>query len=173
MYIIDSLFETDSSRCYRNDRIFLHYMCPFMTIFDIWRVSLLCKMRRNMLSFRNFSLMNCINKFVVFMDHVRHFVSNWCIICLVSLFYGIITQRVPCECSDWLTCVPKPVRRVLRRQYDTDASSLNRPLVITCTHDLPEPFPMHISINYKIMLGLYSPIYTRCIPPHQTWCDYG
>ena len=37
----------------------------------------------------------------------------------------IITQRVRCECSDWLTCVPKPARRVLRRQIDTVASSLS------------------------------------------------
>ena len=29
-----------------------------------------------------------------------------------SPLYKIITRRVRCECSDWLTCVPKPARRV-------------------------------------------------------------
>ena len=39
----------------------------------------------------------------------------------------IITQRVRCECSDLSKCVPKPSRRVLRRQNDAHASSLSRP----------------------------------------------
>ena len=38
-----------------------------------------------------------------------------------------MTRCVRCECSDWLTCVPKPAGRVLRRQIGVGASSLNRP----------------------------------------------
>ena len=38
----------------------------------------------------------------------------------------IMMRRGRCECSDWLTCVPKPARRVLRHQIDAAASSLNR-----------------------------------------------
>ena len=41
---------------------------------------------------------------------------------------NIITWCVRCECSDSLTCVPKPARRDLRRLIDAAASSLNRPL---------------------------------------------
>ena len=37
-------------------------------------------------------------------------------------------RRGRCEFSDWWTRVQKPVRCVLRRQIDADASSLNRPL---------------------------------------------
>ena len=48
-----------------------------------------------------------------------------CCICI-----KIITQRVRCECSDWLTCWP--VRCILRRQIDSDAASqsLNASLMV-------------------------------------------
>ena len=39
----------------------------------------------------------------------------------------MIKQRVRCECFDCFTRVPKPTRRVLRRQIVADVSSLNTP----------------------------------------------
>ena len=46
----------------------------------------------------------------------------------VSIFIKIMMRRGRCECSDWLKCVPKAARPVLRCQIDVVASSLNRPL---------------------------------------------
>ena len=45
----------------------------------------------------------------------------------IQYYINIIRHCVRHECSDWLICVPKPARRVLRLQIDANASSLNKP----------------------------------------------
>ena len=65
----------------------------------------------------------------------------------------IITQRVQCECSDWVTyCVQKPERHVLRCQNVADASSVNRPPDLIVAGNLTDSntTPWHYNTNRNI-----------------------
>ena len=43
-------------------------------------------------------------------------------------------------------------------------------MICTVAFDSPECFPMHISINYKVIQRSYSPLNTSYMPTPQSYC---
>ena len=64
----------------------------------------------------------------------------------------LISQRIQCECYDYLTCVSKPARRVFRRQNDADTSSVN--IVLQLLKNVKTP-GINNKVKYKVCAAHY------------------